>query len=173
MDRYTSIGRAVFAALTLAVLVVACDDGSPTKTHRPEPQGPETVANPWTTIFAAAQKMNGAVKITFAGKDRSYVLGELDGGSATPQDAINATQAVCTIEDATNRRDLDAFRQCMATALREDVCRNGGIFVLYHPAEDAPNSWRALCPTGEDDDEPEDDESRVTAAPSSASTRLG
>ena len=170
MNRFISIGRAILAALALVVLVVACeDDGSPTKlAEKPR----ETSTNPWTTIFAAARTLGGHATISFAGSDRSYRLGELDRGSALPQDAPEATQSVCVVEDATNRGDLDAFRQCMVRALRVDACRNGGVFVLHGPDAQAPNRWRALCPApAREDDDPEDDQSRVSDVPRASAAR--
>ena len=170
MDSFFSIGRAIAAALVLVVLVVACeDDGSPTKLAE---QPREVSTNPWTTIFAAAGTLGSNATIAFAGSDRSYRLGDLDRGSALPQDAPEATHSVCAIEDATNRGDLDAFRQCMARALREDACRNGGVFVLHRPDARAPNRWRALCPApAREDDDPEDDQSRVSDAPRASAAR--
>lgn len=163
MSTMTSIGRTVFAVLALAVVAVACDDdATPTKIADEPRETPETTINPWAQIFASAASLGGPVQIAFAGGDRSYRLADLDEGSAQPQDAPDATEAICTVENATDRRELDAFRQCMARALRKDACRNGGVFVLYRPDAQAPNSWRAACPAlGREDDDPEDEGSRV------------
>ena len=153
--------RAAFAALALALVAVACeDDATPTKLAD-QPRETTETTNPWATIFAAAESKGGLVQVVFAGSDRSYRIRELYDGARAPQDAIEGTAAVCTVEDATNRLELDAFRRCMARALRQDVCRNGGVFVLYHPSQ-APGSWRAACPVPpEADDDPDGDESRV------------
>ena len=163
MNSIISIGRAAFAALALALVAVACDDdASPTKLADDNREPPETTAvNPWTQILAAAGTLGGPVKITFAGSDRSYRVRGLDSGAALTQDGEDVTEAVCTVEGATNRADLDAFRQCMARALRADTCRNGGVFVLYRPDPHVPNSWRTACPVPRrEDDDPEDDDSR-------------
>lgn len=160
--RITSIARAAFAALALAFVAVACDDDTPTKLADDNSEPPETTAiNPWTEILAAAATLGGPVKVAFAGADRSYRVRALDPGSAPALDREDVTQAVCIVKDATNRADLDAFRQCMARALRADVCRSGGVFVVYRPDPHVPSSWRAACPAlGQEDDDPEDDESR-------------
>ncbi len=163
MSKITSIGRLVFAALALAVVAVGCDDATPTKVADEAREAPKAIINPWTTIFATAETLGGPAKIAFAGNDRSYRLGPLDPGWPLPQDGPEAADAVCTVADATNRLELDVFRQCMARALREDVCQNGGVFVLYRPDTGAHGTWRVACPAsvGEDDD-PEDDQSRVS-----------
>ena len=153
--------KTAFATLALALVAVACeDDATPTKLAD-EPREITETPNPWTTIFAAAESQGGPVQIAFAGNDRSYRLRRIDESSGFHQDDPAGVAAVCTVEDATDRRELDAFRQCMARALRLDSCRSGGVFVLYHPTQ-APGSWRATCPVPrEADDEPDDDWSRV------------
>ena len=157
-----SIGRAAFAALALALVAVACDDdASPTKLADDDREPETTVVNPWTQILAAAGTLGGPVKITFAGSDRSYRVRELDPEPELSQNVEVLPTAVCTVEDAANRADLDAFRQCMARALRADVCRSGGVFVLQRDPHVA-NTWRTICPApGQEEDDPEDDESRV------------
>ena len=158
----TSIGRAAFAALALALVAVACDDdASPTKLADDNREPPEaTAVNPWTQILAA-ETLGGPVKITFAGSDWSYRVRELDAEPELSQNVEVLPTAVCTVEDAANRADLDAFRQCMARALRADVCRSGGVFVLQRDPHVA-NTWRTTCPApGQEEDDPEDDESRV------------
>ena len=152
--------RAAFATLALALVAVACeDDAAPTKLAD-EPRETIETPNPWTTIFAAAESKGGPVQVVFAGSDRSYRIQDL-GEGARPQDDPEGSAAVCAVEDATNRLELDAFRRCMARALRHDACRNGGVFVLYHPSQ-APGTWRTACPVlAEADDDPDDDESRV------------
>ena len=164
MNSIISIGRAAFAALALALVAVACDDdASPTKLADDNREPPEaTAVNPWTQILAAAETLGGPVKVSFAGSDRSYRVRGLEGESALSQNGEDMPAAICTVADTANRADLDAFRQCMALALRADVCRNGGVFVLYRPNLDVPNSWRATCPAPErEDDDPEDEDSRA------------
>ena len=164
MNSIISIGRAAFAALALALVAVACDDdASPTKLADDNREPPETTAvNPWADILAAAGTLGGTVKVTFAGSDRSYRVRGLEGESALSQNGEDVPEAICTVANATNRADLDAFRQCMALALRADVCRNGGAFVLYRPDPRTPNNWRATCPAPErEDDDPEDEDSRA------------
>ena len=153
--------KAAFATLALALVAVACeDDATPTKLAD-EPRETTETPNPWTTIFAAAESQGGPVQIAFAGSDRSYKLRRVDESSGLHQDDPTGAAAVCTVEDATDRRQLDAFRLCMARALRHDSCRSGGVFVLYHPAQ-ASSSWRATCPVPrEADDDPDDDGSRA------------
>ena len=154
--------KAAFATLALALVAVACDDDATPTKLADEPRETTETPNPWTTIFAAAESQGGPVQIAFAGSDRSYRLRRIDESSGLHhQDDPAGAAAVCTVEDATDRRQLDAFRQCMARALRLDSCRSGGVFVLYHPAQ-APGSWRATCPVPrEADDDPDDDGSRV------------
>ena len=161
MRAATSI-RAAVAALALAFAAVACqDDATPTKLVDETREPTETTSvNPWTAIFAAAESRGGPVQISFAGGDQSYRLDKLHGRWRLPEDDVLGATAVCAIDDVANRRELDAFRQCMSQMLRQDACRNGGVFVLYHPAVGS-SGWRAACPVErEDDDEPED-ESRV------------
>ena len=187
MDRFITIGRAALAALALTLVVAACDDDrSPTKVvDKNPPENPDATNNPWTAIFAAADKLGGPARVTFAGaNDRSFRVRKLGAGSAVPQDALESTEALCAVNDPADRHDLGAFRQCMAKALRADVCRSGGTFVLLH----RPNAtaWRAYCPVTppeEDkaDHEPEDEENPlgendIAASPSPlgrAAARLG
>ena len=161
MRAATSI-RAAVAALALAFAAVACqDDATPTKLadETREPTEP-TGINPWAAIFAAAESRGGPVQISFAGGDESYRLGKLDSRWRLPEDDVLGAAAVCAIDDVANRRELDAFRMCMAQMLRQDVCRSGGVFVLYHPAA-APGGWRAACPVRQEEDDEREDESRV------------
>ena len=153
--------KTAFATLALALVAVACeDDATPTKLAD-EPRETTETPNPWTTIFAAAESQGGSVQIIFAGSDRSYRIRQLDEGARLTQDDPEGATALCAVDDATNRHELDAFRLCMARALRHDACSNGGIFVLYHPAQ-ASGGWRAACPVPQEaDDEPDDDGSRV------------
>ena len=159
MRRITTIGRAAFAALALTILVAACgDDRSPTQLAERTPETPEPATdNPWTSIFAAAEALGSPVTVTFAGaSDRSFRVGKLDPGSAVPEDGPESAQAVCAIGNPSNRGELDAFRQCMARALQEDVCRSGGSFVLQGPTPVA-TAWRAYCPPSPEVEEDEDD----------------
>ena len=149
MDRFVTIGRVAFAAMALTLVVAACgDDRSPTKPVEQNP--PETAAdadNPWTSIFAAADALGGPAQVTFAGtNDRSFRVRKLDPGLAVPQDELESIKAVCAVDDPADRGALDAFRQCMAKALQEDMCRSRGAFVLYRPTATA-TAWRAYCPS--------------------------
>ena len=159
MRAATSI-RAAVASLALAFAAVACqDDATPTKLVDETREPTETTSvNPWTAIFAAAESRGGPVQISFAGGDESYRLQELDG-RWRPENDILGTAAVCAIDDATNRRELDAFRQCMSQMLRQDTCRSGGVFVLYRP-DAAPRGWLAACPVEREEDDEREDESR-------------
>lgn len=157
-------GRGLFVALALASMAVACgDDSSPTKIAD-QVRETDTDSNPWTTILAVAETLGGPVKVVFTdGNVGSYRVRGLDQGTAVPQDGPQAFQAVCVVEDANARDELGAFRRCMARALRADVCRNGGAFVLYRPDAKAPRTWRVRCPiAAQEADEPEDDQSRVS-----------
>ena len=153
--------KAAFATAALALVAVACeDDATPTKLAD-EPRETTETPNPWTTIFAATESQGGLVQIIFAGSDRFYRIHQLDEGATLTQDGPEGAASLCAVEDATNRHELDAFRLCMARALRNDACSNGGVFVLYHPAH-APGSWRAACPVPQEaDDDPDDDGARV------------
>ena len=161
MRAATSI-RAAVAALALAFAAVACqDDATPTKLVDETREPTETTGvNPWATIFAAAESRGGPVQISFAGGDESYRLGKLDGRWRLPEDDVLGTAVVCAIDDVANRRELDAFRQCMSQMLRQDACRSGGVFVLYQPAVGS-SGWRAACPVEREEDEEPEDETRV------------
>ena len=162
MRRITTIGRATFAALALTILVAACgDDRSPTQLAERNAETPEPATdNPWTSIFAAAEALGSPVTVTFAGaSDRSFRVGKLDPSSAVPEDGPESAQAVCAIGNPSNRGELDAFRQCMARALQEDVCRSGGSFVLQGPTPVA-TAWRAYCPASPEVEEDEDEDDR-------------
>lgn len=166
MKSRNPIGRTLFAALALASLAVACgDDSSPTKLADQTREPNETEINPWTTILASAATLGGPATVAFPhGHVGSYRVRALDPSTATPQDGPQAFQAVCVVADANDRADLDGFRRCMARALREDVCRSGGAFVLYRPDANAPGRWRAVCPTAQEVDDEDDDGSRVSRA---------
>ena len=187
MDRFITIGRAAVAALALTLVVAACgDDRSPTKVVKQTPAETPVADNPWTSIFAAADALGGPAQVVFAGgNDRSFRVRKLDPGLTAPEDAVEGTQSVCGVDDPADRGALDAFRQCMAKALRTDVCRSGGVFVLLH----RPNAvaWRAYCPVSppeedktdrepEDEDDPGRENDFAAASPASlgkAAARLG
>ena len=171
MDRFITIGRAAVAALALTLVVAACgDDRSPTKVVKQTPAETPVADNPWTSIFAAADALgSGPVQVVFAsGNDRSFRVRRLEPGRTVPQDAIESTQALCTVPDPAHRGALDAFRQCMGKALREDTCRSGGAFVLFH----GPTAWRAYCPVSPRDDDEADDDDRDNPGATSNTSAL-
>lgn len=127
------------------------------RVQEPRPLAPHAEAEPPAADRLPRTAPDG--REPFPG-DASYRIKKLDGSWRLPEDDVLGTAAVCAIDDAANRRDLDAFRECMSQMLRRDVCRNGGVFVLYHPAA-GQGGWRAACPVPEEEDDETEDESRV------------
>ena len=181
MNRFIHIRRAAVAALALTLVVAACgDDRSPTKPVKQNPPETPDADNPWTSIFAAADALGGPAQVVFTGgNDRSFRVRKLDSGLT----AVEGTQSVCGVDNPADRGALDAFRKCMAKALRTDVCRSGGAFVLLH----RPNAtaWRAYCPVSppeedkvnrepEDEDDPgRENDFAASPPPGRTAARLG